>query len=89
MFDKGYTPNWSEEIFIVQEREPVYLLRDFNGENVTGSFYKPELQRVREPSEYRVEKVIRSRKIRGGEKEYQVERLRQIIQLVGKGERHS
>ena len=74
VFDKGYTPNWSEEIFVVRERrrqrQPVYLLRDLNGENVTGSFYEPELQRVREPSEYRVEKVLRSRTVRGGGKEY-------------------
>ena len=75
-FDKGYTPNWSEEIFVVRERrlqrEPVYLLRDLNGENVTGTFYEPELQRVREPSEYRVEKVLRSRTTRNGVKEYLV-----------------
>ena len=76
VFDKGYTPNWSEEIFIVRERrrqrEPVFLFRDLNGENVTGVFYEPELQRVREPSEYRVEKVLRSRTVRGGQKEYLV-----------------
>ena len=74
VFDKGYTPNWSEEIFVVRDRrrqrEPVYLLRDLNGEDVTGIFYEPELQRVREPSEYRVEKVLRSRTTRGGGKEY-------------------
>ena len=74
VFDKGYTPNWSEEIFVIRERrrqrEPVYFLRDLNDENVTGTFYEPELQRVREPTEYRVEKVLRSRTTRGGVKEY-------------------
>ena len=38
------------------QREPVYYLRDLHDENVTGAFYEPELQRVREPTEYRVEK---------------------------------
>ena len=75
-FSKGYLPNWSEEIFVIRERriqrEPVYYLRDFKGELVTGAFYEPELQRVSEPSEYRVEKVLRSRTTRGGVKEYLV-----------------
>jgi len=54
------------------QREPVYYLRDLHGENVTGAFYEPEWQRVREPSEYRVEKVLRTRTVRGGLKEYLV-----------------
>ena len=73
-FTKGYLPNWSEEIFIVRDRrmqrQPVYYLRDLNGEQLSGAFYEPELQRVEEPSEYRVERVIRSRTTRGGVKEY-------------------
>ena len=75
-FAKGYLPNWSEEIFVIQsrrlQREPVFYMRDLRGENVTGAFYEPELQRVREPSEYRVEKVLRTRTLRGGAKEYLV-----------------
>ena len=75
-FAKGYLPNWSEEIFVIRsrrlQREPIYYLRDFHGENVTGAFYESELQRVREPSEYRVEKVLRTRTTRGGVKEYLV-----------------
>ena len=73
-FTKGYLPNWSEEIFIVRDRrmqrQPVYYLRDLNGEQLSGTFYEPELQRVVEPTEYRVERVIRSRTTRGGVKEY-------------------
>ena len=75
-FSKGYLPNWSEEIFVIRERRmqrvPIYYLRDFNDELVTGAFYEPELQRVKEPSEYRVEKVLRSRTSRAGVKEYLV-----------------
>ena len=75
-FSKGFLPNWSEEVFIIRERrlqrEPVYYLRDLKGENITGAFYELELQRVQEPTEYRVEKVLRSRTVRGGVKEYLV-----------------
>ena len=73
VFVKGYLPNWSEEIFVVHQRVrghvPVYYLQDLHGEPVSGAFYEPELQRVREPDEYRVEKVLRSRNI-GSTKEY-------------------
>ena len=60
VFRKGYLPNWTEETFTVYDRqsrkEPVYLLRDYSGENIKGGFYEKELQRVKEQDEYRVEK---------------------------------
>ena len=75
-FSKGYLPNWSEEIFVIRERRmqrvPVYYLRDFKNEPLTGAFYEPELQRVIEQIEYRIEKVLRSRTTRDGVKEYLV-----------------
>ena len=47
-FDKGYTPNWTEEVFIVDEIQwtnPVtYKIKDLNGELIKGSFYREELQ---------------------------------------------
>ena len=50
-FQRGYLPNWSEEIFQVQERRnkqnrPVYLLHDFDGEPIKGTFYSDELQLI-------------------------------------------
>ena len=73
-FAKGYLPGWSEEIFVIRkrrlQREPIYYLRDLKNENLTGAFYEPELQRVHEPTEYHVEKVLRSRTRRDGVKEY-------------------
>ena len=43
IFDKGYTPRWTEEVFTVSEvhyTEPItYKLKDFNGEEIKGSFY--------------------------------------------------
>jgi len=61
-FDKGYTTNWTEEVFIIdkiQETNPItYKIRDLNGELIKGTIYKEELQRT-DQKVYRIEKVIR------------------------------
>ena len=76
VFRKGYLPNWTEETFTVYDRqsrkEPVYLLRDYSGENIKGGFYEKELQRVKEQDEYRIEKVLRTKKVKGGKTLYLV-----------------
>ena len=62
IFDKGFTPNWTEEIFVIEEilnTNPVtYKIVDLQGEKVTGSFYKQELQKAKQET-FRIEKVIR------------------------------
>ena len=62
VFDKGYTPNWSEEIFIIdviQHTNPItYRLKDLNNEKIKGSFYEPELLKT-EQEIFRIDKVIR------------------------------
>ena len=49
MFAKGYTPNWSKEIFIVDKINDTvpytYNLKDLNDEEIIGSFYDRELQK--------------------------------------------
>ena len=41
---KGYTPNWSEEVFVVNKIKNTVpwtnVINDFNGEEITGTFYK-------------------------------------------------
>ena len=68
-FARGYLPNWSEEIFIVYNRknfkEPFYYLRDFAGEDIEGGFYEKELQLVQDSDEYRIEKVLRRKRVNG------------------------
>lgn len=65
VFDKGYTPNWTEEIFVVETvvyTDPItYKLKDLSGEEVQGSFYEQELLKTDQPLEgpFRIEKVIR------------------------------
>lgn len=63
LFEKGYTPNWSTEIFQISKILPTkpitYLLIDSNKDKIKGCFYKYELQKVKNPDIYLIEKVIR------------------------------
>lgn len=65
IFEKGYTPNWTTEIFKIykiQNTNPsTYLLEDYQGNPIKGAFYKEELQKTRFPDTYLVEKVLRTR----------------------------
>ena len=49
IFAKGYTPNWSREIFIINKINDTvpytYNLKDLNDEEIIGSFYDRELQK--------------------------------------------
>lgn len=71
-FEKGYMPNWSEEHFNVRDvnenagLKKVYKLADKSGENLSGSWYKEELQPISH-NEYRIEKILRKRKFKEGE----------------------
>ena len=50
IFAKGYDPNWSKEIFIVDKINDTvpytYNLKDLNDEEIIGSFYNKELQKI-------------------------------------------
>ena len=62
LFEKGYTPNWSTEVFIVDEvlktRPTTYKLRDLNGESIRGGFYQEELLKTNYKDTYLVEKIL-------------------------------
>ena len=49
IFAKGYTPNWSREIFIVNKINDTvpyrYNIKDLNDEEIIGRFYDRELQK--------------------------------------------
>ena len=51
IFAKGYTPNWSKEIFIVNKINYTvpykYNLKDLNDEKIIGSFCDQELQKTK------------------------------------------
>lgn len=63
VFDKGYTQNWSNEIFVVSKviktNPVVYELRDQNGTLIKGTFYEQELNKTRYPNTFLVEKILR------------------------------
>ena len=47
IFAKVYTPNWSEEVFVVKKVKNIvpwtYVINNLNGEEIVGKFYKNEL----------------------------------------------
>ena len=69
IFAKGYTPNWSEEVFVVSKIKNtvpwIYVINDLNGEEIIRTFYEKELQKTNQ-QEFRIEKVIK----RKGDKLY-------------------
>lgn len=72
MFEKGFHPNFSQEMFEVVEvrvpyssSEPItYKLKDHT-EELEGSFYEPELIKVKYPDIFLVEKTLKERKVKG------------------------
>ena len=65
IFAKGYTPNWSEEAFVVSKIKNTVpgacVINDLNGEEIIGTFYEKELQKTNQ-KELRIEKVIKRKR---------------------------
>ncbi|KAK4887336.1 hypothetical protein RN001_003607 [Aquatica leii] len=65
VFAKGFTPNWSTEIFqvmTVQNTNPTtYILKDVKDQQIKGGFYEQELQEVKYADIYLVEKILKRR----------------------------
>lgn len=69
-FMREYQQKWTDEIFIVAKKYvrdgiPIYKLKEYDGNPIEGTFYEQELQLVKEPEVYRVEKVLKTRKVKG------------------------
>ena len=64
IFAKGYTPNWSEEIFVIKKIKNTvpwtYVINDLDGEEIIRTFYEKELQKINQ-QEFRIEKVIKKK----------------------------
>ena len=47
IFAKGYTPNWSEEVFVIKKVKNTvpwtYVINGLNDEEIIGTFYEKEL----------------------------------------------
>ena len=61
---KGYPPNWSEKVFVIKEIKNTapwtYVISDLNGEEIIGTFYENELQKINQ-QEFRIGKVIKKK----------------------------
>ena len=64
-FYKGYTPNWSTEIFQIRKVQltnpTTYLLKDYKNDDIKGGFYEEEMQKVKHPNVFLVEKILRKK----------------------------
>ena len=69
IFAKGYTQNWSEEVFVVSKIKNTvpwtYVISDLNGEKIAECFYIKDLQKTSQ-EKFRIEKVLK----RKGDKLY-------------------
>ena len=75
-FQREYDQKWTGEIFEVSRKYirgglPIYNVQDFNREDIQGSFYQDELQRViiKDDQLWKVDKILKQRK-RKGKTEY-------------------
>jgi len=66
-FNREYDQRWTGELFVVKSRFmreqniPMYRVTDYEGENIDGSFYENEMQRVNPPSKndlFVIDKII-------------------------------
>lgn len=65
-FEREYDERFTRELFIVTNRQlaqgmTVYRLKDYEGENIAGTFYEKELVKAYESDSYKIEKVLRKR----------------------------
>ena len=65
IFEKGYTPNWDVEVFVVNEvrktKPTTYKLRDVRVIPVAGAINEFELLKAKYPDMYLIEKIIKKR----------------------------
>ena len=61
IFAKGYTTNWSEELFVISKFKNTipwtYIISDLNGEEITGNFYEKELRKTSQ-EKFRIQKQV-------------------------------
>ena len=73
LFKKGYKMDWTEEIFQIVNWLPrtpvVHKVHDLLERPIEGVFYEKELQKVKDPDIFRVEKVLK-KQIRNKKEEY-------------------
>ena len=68
IFTLQYDERWTGEIFTVfqrvwRESVPIYRLKDYHGEEIKGTFYQSELQKIelQDDKMWKIEKVIKTK----------------------------
>lgn len=70
LFEKGYTPNWTREIFYINKAiprlPPVYELKDLNNQIIEGHFYEQEIQKIHKQDDvYKIEEILKTKTAKG------------------------
>ena len=62
IFAKGYTQNWSDNVFVIKKFKNTVpwtsTINELNGNEIIGTFYEKELQKTNQ-QEFRTEKIIK------------------------------
>ena len=65
IFAIGYTPNQSEEVFVIKEAKNnvpwTYIVNDLNDDEIIETFYEKELQKTNQ-QELMIEKLIKKKR---------------------------
>jgi len=65
LFEKCFTPNWTEEVFTVSKVQRtnsiIYKITDYNDKEIQGTFYEQELQNSTQEV-FRIDKVVKKGK---------------------------
>lgn len=69
-FEKAYDQKWTDEIFIIANREtqqhiPLYTIKNWNNDPIIGKFYTHELEKVivDDKTVYKIEKVLKPKRL--------------------------
>ena len=67
IFAKGYSPNWSGEVFVIKEVKNTvpwtYVINDLSSEEIIGTFYEKKKKNTKNKStKIRIEKVIKGKR---------------------------
>ena len=62
VFAKGYTPNSSEDVFVISKIKKTVpwtcVVNDLSGQKIAGRFYEKELQKT-SPEKFRIKKILK------------------------------
>ena len=62
IFAKGYTPNWSDDVFVITKVKNTvpwtYIISELNGKEIIETFYEKELQNTNQ-KEFWIEKLTK------------------------------